>query len=538
MEKRTVSKTIAGALYQAGVKVVTFVPGAGGNEVFADFNSLCSQPQPLSFHEEPTYSIAHGAAIMGTRSAALFKSHGLIKAGNSVTDSLYCGVTAGMLALVFSDKTGQSSDSILDIGPFLQGIGLPYQNADLPNIDRQIHRLLEQSESQGLPQALVIESGEVGRLTSAAGMEGVNAQPPVYQRDITRHVLCPFFAQYQYGIREAKYHEQDWRQMPQPVMPQIPGSVPERWQPLVENYSRLFRIFRQVKGQAIVTGEPGVSSLFACEPYNCIDITTYLGGSVPLAVGAFLGGATEVWAVTGDFAFIAAGHLGLIEARQRQIPLKVLILFNGESATTGGQRIPEDTLERFLSGYRDHLSYIQNPADEDEAAAVLGRAQSSRKLEIVIADYRKSKLINARTHQLNALKKTSPIGVELKFTLDGNIARAEFSLNENHRGHSGFVHDGILAFLMDVAMGWISRHGAGVNSVTARMEIAYHQPAPAGQPLVMTSSITKNTKRLLEVKVRIEDKAGTLIAEGSCLQFIMGVGADSPPAKEGFPGVR
>jgi uncharacterized protein (TIGR00369 family) len=140
-------------------------------------------------------------------------------------------------------------------------------------------------------------------------------------------------------------------------------------------------------------------------------------------------------------------------------------------------------------------------------------------------------LENTRTHQLKALKKTSPIGVELKFTLDGNTARTEFRLGEEHLGHSGYVHTGIEAFLMDVAMGWISRHGAGVNSVTARLEIEQHQPAPAGVPLVMTARITKNNKRLVEIKVRIEDKAGRLIAEGSCLQFVMEINSSIGPAK-------
>jgi TPP-dependent indolepyruvate ferredoxin oxidoreductase alpha subunit len=390
----TISGAIAAALQRAGVKVVTCVPGAGGNEVFEDFKLISRQLVPVSFHEEPAYSIAHGAAIAGARSAVLFKSHGLIKAGNSVTDSLYCCLTAGMLALVFSDKDGHSSDSILDIGPFLQGIGLPYQVADYSDIYNQVLRLLDLSEKMGLPQAMVVESSEVGAPTAIGGLavavemtERENPRP-VYRRDIASRVLCPFFARYQYSVLECKYRGEDWHQISRPAAPQIPGSAPGRWQALVEAYSGLFRVFKQIRGP-LVTGEPGVSSLFACEPYGCIDITTYLGGSIPLAIGAYLGGQREVWAVSGDFAFISAGHLALLEAWQRQIPLKVLVLDNGESATTGGQVVPENALETVLCGYRDFVSHIRHPEDNDEVEAVLKQAQSSPAIAIVVADYRK-----------------------------------------------------------------------------------------------------------------------------------------------------
>jgi TPP-dependent indolepyruvate ferredoxin oxidoreductase alpha subunit len=384
----TISRTIAGALYEAGVTIATCVPGSGGSEVFTDFNSLSRHPEPFSFHEEPAYSIAHGAAIAGVRSAVLVKSHGLVKAGNSVTDSLFCGTTAGMLTLVFSDKTGQSSDSILDIEPFLQGLGMPYQTADWPNIYRQVFYLLDRSEKLGLPHALVIESSEVKHLMTSEETVKRENTTPVYRRNINQRVLCPFFVQYQHSVLDFKIHDRDWRQISLPATPRIPGSVPDRWKPLVESYSGLFRVFQQIRG-SMVTGETGISSLFACEPYNCIDITTCLGGSIPLAVGACLAGQRDVWAVTGDFAFIGAGHLGLLEAQQRGVPLKVLILYNGESATTGGQPIPENTLETVLGGYRDHLIYIAHPGDNAETTAVLRQAQLSREMTIVIADYRK-----------------------------------------------------------------------------------------------------------------------------------------------------
>ncbi len=133
---------------------------------------------------------------------------------------------------------------------------------------------------------------------------------------------------------------------------------------------------------------------------------------------------------------------------------------------------------------------------------------------------------SAPRNQLKALNRSNPIGMKLEFNLIGNTARSEFVLNQTHQGLSGFVHEGIIAFLMDSGFGWIARHGAGVNSVTARMEIEFHNLAPIGETLIMTVQITKNTTRLLEESVRIERQDRTLIAEGTSLQYIMSSNED------------
>ena len=387
MKTQSVSETIAGALFNTGVKVLTYVPGFGANEVFEDFNRLAQLQNPLSFNEEVAYSIAHGAGLAGTRAATLMKSHGFIKAGNSVIDSLYSGTTAGLIAIIFKDSSGRQSDSILNIEAFLDGIGIRYEMLDQDNIYPQLFRLFEQAQKDSLPYALVVDSE--GILQSVPTQDDVAHDLAClqYKRDITQHVLCPFFVDYQHNVLNRKNNGQDWRSIPKPIVPRIPDSLPDKWKPVAASYTRLFSVFRSIRG-SIVVGDTGVSSLFAFEPFSCIDITTYMGGSVPLAIGAYLGGHRDVWALTGDFSFIAAGHMGLLEAQQREIPLKLLIFYNGKAETTGGQPIPENTLETVLYGYNRYIRFINNPQDCDEIESVLNQANRSETMEIVIADYR------------------------------------------------------------------------------------------------------------------------------------------------------
>ena len=64
-------------------------------------------------------------------------------------------------------------------------------------------------------------------------------------------------------------------------------------------YQPVFDAFKKIKGDdAVVAGDAGTSTLFAFPPYDCVDLTTFYGGSIPLACGLY-----------GAFAFGSRGLL-------------------------------------------------------------------------------------------------------------------------------------------------------------------------------------------------------------------------------------
>ena len=149
----------------------------------------------------------------------------------------------------------------------------------------------------------------------------------------------------------------------------------------------MFDAFKKIKGDdAVVAGDTGTSALFAFPPYDCVDLTTYYGGSIPLAAGLQLSGHTNAWAVCGDFAFIAAAHLGLPEALQRDLPLKILVFHNGVAAATGGQPIRPDVFENVLGGYQKHVRPLRFDADPAELEKTLAEAKASPRLELVVVE--------------------------------------------------------------------------------------------------------------------------------------------------------
>jgi len=116
--------------------------------------------------------------------------------------------------------------------------------------------------------------------------------------------------------------------------------------------------------------------------------------------------------------------------------------------------------------------------------------------------------------------KDNPIGLKLDFKWDGKTTRAEFTPSEFHQGWSGIVHGGIIICLLDEAMGYAALF-EGMNCITASMQLRLRRPALIGEPLIITSSVTDNKRRLVKTEANISLKDGTPIAEATSTQFVI-----------------
>ncbi|HWF44679.1 MAG TPA: thiamine pyrophosphate-dependent enzyme [Candidatus Kapabacteria bacterium] len=378
------SFAISQALREAGVLLATHVPGHGATETFQSFRKENIRNLPISFHEETAYAIAHGSALTGARSACIIKSHGMTKAMNAALDSLSCGVKAAMVNIVFEDKTGNHSDNIIEIIPFIAGSEMPFKVSSAKTAYADVMEAVRMSEKMELPFTLVFDAAEI-EAESPIG-NALLDEPPRYYRDPMQHLVCPIFASYQREVLVRKIRNEDWRDIPRPHMPILPTSLPPDYQRAVAPYLPLFEVFRSLEVD-FVCGDAGVSTLSAFPPYEIVHAALYMGGSIPTAIGAYLAGMNRSWCFIGDFSFIAAGHYGLIEAIMRKTPLNVLIFANGRAQTTGGQPLDLQLLDILLAGYEQYILRITNPFDPDEVRTVLSSANESDELRIVIANY-------------------------------------------------------------------------------------------------------------------------------------------------------
>ncbi len=109
----------------------------------------------------------------------------------------------------------------------------------------------------------------------------------------------------------------------------------------------------------------------------------------------------------------------------------------------------------------------------------------------------------------------NPRGMKLAFDADEENRRivGRFRIGAEYEGGSGFLHGGIIALLLDEAMGKACRFH-GEHAVTADLRIEYLRPIPAEQEIVVEGFILRREGRQLYHEGEIRNAEGTLLARG------------------------
>ena len=112
----------------------------------------------------------------------------------------------------------------------------------------------------------------------------------------------------------------------------------------------------------------------------------------------------------------------------------------------------------------------------------------------------------------------NPIGLHLRFRMEGDWAVAPFVATADHQGYPGYVHGGIVSSLLDEAMGWAT-YGRGVWALTGKLELRFRGIVSTGEPLEVRGRIERDRGRTLDVVAELRDASGKLLAEASSLMF-------------------
>jgi acyl-coenzyme A thioesterase PaaI-like protein len=110
----------------------------------------------------------------------------------------------------------------------------------------------------------------------------------------------------------------------------------------------------------------------------------------------------------------------------------------------------------------------------------------------------------------------NPAGMKLTFALDfeARRTRGSFALGANYAGGGGFAHGGIIAVVLDEAMGKLSRL-TDEKAVTAEMTIQYRKPVPIDQVIVVEGWQEEEKGRNRFRVAEIRDQQGNLLARGN-----------------------
>lgn len=107
-------------------------------------------------------------------------------------------------------------------------------------------------------------------------------------------------------------------------------------------------------------------------------------------------------------------------------------------------------------------------------------------------------------------------GMKLVFDLDFDARRirGRFVIGENYAGGAGFAHGGIIAVVLDEAMGKLSKL-TEEKAVTAELNVVYRKPVPVGQEIVVEGWQEEEKGRNRFRVGEIRDTQGNLLARGT-----------------------
>ncbi|HEX4542984.1 MAG TPA: PaaI family thioesterase [Candidatus Acidoferrum sp.] len=106
-------------------------------------------------------------------------------------------------------------------------------------------------------------------------------------------------------------------------------------------------------------------------------------------------------------------------------------------------------------------------------------------------------------------------GMKLTFEQD-NVNRrivGRFILGDRYQGGAGFAHGGIIALLLDEAMGKVCRFREA-RAVTAELTVEYLKPVAVAKEIVVEGRETELKGRNLFLAGEIRNEAGEVLARG------------------------
>lgn len=116
--------------------------------------------------------------------------------------------------------------------------------------------------------------------------------------------------------------------------------------------------------------------------------------------------------------------------------------------------------------------------------------------------------------------RKNPIGLRLKFRRVGRGVRAEHTPGENYQSWPDIIHGGIIATMLDEAMGYATLMSGNLSFLTASIQVNLKRPAYVNDRLIISAEVVKNKGRTLEVSGNVALADGTLVADGTAVQVI------------------
>ena len=110
----------------------------------------------------------------------------------------------------------------------------------------------------------------------------------------------------------------------------------------------------------------------------------------------------------------------------------------------------------------------------------------------------------------------NPFGLHLVFRIENDTIVADFQPKEEHQGFPGVIHGGIVAAVLDEALGRTSVLGQYPDwTMTGRLEIRYRRYVPYGPLLRVRAKLGTERRRMIQASgvITLADDETAVLAE-------------------------
>jgi uncharacterized protein (TIGR00369 family) len=106
-------------------------------------------------------------------------------------------------------------------------------------------------------------------------------------------------------------------------------------------------------------------------------------------------------------------------------------------------------------------------------------------------------------------------GLRLTFDPGPDGSVAEFEVPDRFQSWAGMAHGGIVALMLDEAVGWAAWH-AGHPGVTGRLQVSYRRPLKLGETVRIVGKVEKIRRTLVYATAVVENRDdGSLVADAT-----------------------
>ncbi len=115
----------------------------------------------------------------------------------------------------------------------------------------------------------------------------------------------------------------------------------------------------------------------------------------------------------------------------------------------------------------------------------------------------------------------NPIGLQIRFSMDNDQCKGEFTATGNHVGYENTVHGGIIYSALDDVMANVM-YLQNIKAHTARCEIRYRRALEVGQTIKLTGWIDSQRGRLIVLKGEARLASDETLVADSEARFMTG----------------